>query len=235
MKRCLLHIAVVLAAVMILAPSCRKEGPKVIPRGKLAKIYAEMLVTDQWIQNTPNVRRIADTSLVYEPILEKYGYTSEDYQMSVDHYMDDPERFSRILRSTANILDGQLKDLRRRQHQMELAAQQKREIKSIELPELEHFINAVEDFRPLDWADTLRIELDTAYFVHKITRIPYTDTIYEGVKMIVAVDTLAVKDSLAVADTLAVKDTVAAGNPARSLRPYQPEATRVLGRFKERP
>ena len=90
---------------MILVPSCKREGPRVIPRSKLAKIYAEMFVTDQWIQSKPALRTIADTSLVYEPILERYGYDSEDYQYSIDRYMDDPERFSRILRSTAEILD----------------------------------------------------------------------------------------------------------------------------------
>ena len=120
-----------------------------------------MLVTDQWAQSTPSLRRIADTSLVYEPILEKYGYTSEDYQLSVDSYMDDPERFSRILRSTSKILDAQLKDLRKKQHQLALAEKQKKALSAVELPEFRHFMNAVENYRPLDWADSVKIELDT--------------------------------------------------------------------------
>ena len=103
---------------MILAPSCRREGPRVIPRSKLAKIYAEMFVTDQWVQSKPGLRTIADTSLVYEPILEKYGFDSEDYQYSIDHYMDDPERFSRILRSTAEILDKEIKALQKKQAEL---------------------------------------------------------------------------------------------------------------------
>lgn len=209
MKKHLRHILIGLVAVLVLFPSCKKEGTRVIPRSHLAKIYAEMLVTDQWIQNSSDVRRIADTSLVYEPILEKYGYTSEDYQLSVDHYMNDPERFSRILRSTSRLLDEQLKELRRRQHQMALAAKQRRDIKAIELPELEHFVNAVESYRPLDWADTLKIELDSVYFVHSIKRLPYTDTVYEGIRLIVAADTLAVKDTVIVSDTLGI-------NPVRS-------------------
>lgn len=206
MMRNLLHIHLVLAAMLILLSSCQREDVEVIPRSKLARIYAEMLVTDQWIQNTPDIRRIADTSLVYEPILEKYGYTSEDYQHSVDHYMDDPERFSRILRTTSEILDGQLKELRKQQQMRALEAKKKRELKSIELPEFERFINAVETYRPLDWADTLKIELDSVYFVHEIKRVPYTDTIYEGVRMIVAVDTLQ-RDSVMVSDSLAADTT----------------------------
>ena len=111
MKRSLTYVLTVLALVVSLAVSCNKDRARVIPRSKLAKIYAEMFITDQWIQNTPNVRTIADTSLVYEPILQKYGFTSEDYQHSVNHYMNDPERFSRILRTTSDILDQKIKDL----------------------------------------------------------------------------------------------------------------------------
>lgn len=218
MKVHLRHIILILVAVLVFLPSCRKVGERVIPRGKLSRIYAEMLVTDQWIQTAPTLRKIADTSLVYEPILEKYGYTSEDYQFSVEKYMDDPERFSRILRTTSRILDGQLKELRKKQHLLALEAKQRKKINAVELPEFEHFINAIEDYQPLDWADTVKIELDTAYFVHKITRVPYTDTVYEGVRMIVAADTLAVADSVAVADTLHVADTVADVRPLRRHR-----------------
>ena len=75
MKRSLTYVLTVLALVVSLAVSCNKDRARVIPRSKLAKIYAEMFITDQWIQNTPNVRTIADTSLVYEPILQKYGFT----------------------------------------------------------------------------------------------------------------------------------------------------------------
>lgn len=203
MKMRLRHILIILIAVLAFFPSCRREAAKVIPRGKLAKIYAEMLVTDQWVQSTLTLRRMADTSLVYDPILEKYGYTQVDYQYTVEKYMDDPERFSRILRNTAGILDAQIKDLRKKQHQLNLQTIQQKKLESTELPELKHFLNAIDDYRPLDWADTVRIELDSVYFVHKITRIPYTDTVYEGVRMIVAADTLAVRDSIAVADTVA--------------------------------
>ena len=102
MKTCLRNICLITSFLLLFA--CSREA-KVIPRGKMAQIYAEMLVTDQWINSTPSVKRMADTSLVYEPILEKYGYSSADYRKSVETYMDDPERYSRILRTSAEILD----------------------------------------------------------------------------------------------------------------------------------
>ena len=87
------HILPLVAAVIF--ASCSKDEAEVIPRSKMADIYMEMFMTDQWIASTPGMRMIADTSLVYEPILEKYGYDKMDYMHSVDFYMHDPERFSR--------------------------------------------------------------------------------------------------------------------------------------------
>ena len=200
-------VILLLLAAIVLAPSCRKNGPRVIPRGKLAKIYAEMFVTDQWIQNTPKLRSIADTSLVYEPILEKYGYTSEDYQHSVQHYMDDPERFSRILRTTGEILDDQIKDLKRKQKELqELEARRLAESKR-KYPEYELWYTELPPRNERDYSDTISVGWDTASLMFKFRYMPRTDTIYEGVRMIVPADTLTVADSLQAKDSLAVMDS----------------------------
>ena len=45
----------------------------------MAEIYAEMYVLDQWLDENRSLRREADTSLVYAPVLDKYGYTYDDY------------------------------------------------------------------------------------------------------------------------------------------------------------
>lgn len=201
-------VILLLLAAIVLAPSCRRNGPRVIPRGKLAKIYAEMFVTDQWIQNTPKLRSIADTSLVYEPILEKYGYTSEDYQHSVQHYMDDPERFSRILRTTGEILDDQIKALKRKQKELqELEAKRLAESKR-KYPEYELWYTELPPRDERDYSDTISVGWDTASLMFKFRYMPRTDTIYEGVRMIVPADTLTVADSLAVKDSIAAVDSV---------------------------
>lgn len=94
--------------VLLSFTSCKEEGPQIIPRNTLSEIYAEMLLTDQWIVNTSGARSIADTSLVYKPILEQYGYTLEDYQHTVNTYLDEPNRFAKIFARTENILNNQL-------------------------------------------------------------------------------------------------------------------------------
>lgn len=215
MKRYLRHILILLVAVMTLAPSCRKEGPRVIPRSKLAKIYAEMFVTDQWVQSKPGLRTIADTSLVYEPILEKYGYDSEDYQYSIDHYMDDPERFSRILRTTAEIIDKEIRALRKTQEQIRQEQQKMREAIKYEFEMFHSYEELISPDGLKEWPDSMDVVWDTLINAHRIRRVYRTDTIYQGPRMIVK-DTIAVADSL-VADSLAVIDSLAAVDSIKTL------------------
>ncbi len=206
MKRFLLNIMLMLAAFIL--TSCGKDEVEVIPRAKLAKIYAEMLVTDQWITNTQGVRLMADTSMVYEPILEKYGYDIDDYLLSVDKYMDDPERFARIFRTSGEIIEKRLVELRRQKFILDQIAN---------LPKIEV------DFRPeklapylfgesyVHYYDSLAIEIDTADLSYRLVDIARSDTTYEGIRMVIRdtipADTLAVADSLAVVDSLSKVDS----------------------------
>ena len=195
MKRSLKYIVLILAMVLVLVPSCRKDSAKVIPRSKLARIYAEMLVTDQWIISTPKIRNIADTSLVYDPILEKYGYTPEDYQQSVMYYLNDPERFSRILRTSGELLDKELKVMRKQQAKI---LRIKALMASLTIPELVLFQKDFPDKDNYNWSDSLKVRWDSLGNMWVTVREPRIDTVYEGVRLVVPVDTVEV----AVVDTL---------------------------------
>ena len=188
--------------------SCGGDKEKVIPRAKLAEIYAEMFITDQWLGANPSLRRSADTSLVYAPILEKYGYTSADYRKSVDKYMDDPERFSRILRTSAEILEKKLEDLQKRKQEID-------HIKALEL--LLHQLKYEADFRPeeffpylfdepyVHYYDSLDVKPDSVLQIYRLNNIDRADTLFDGVRIIVK-DTLALKDSAEIMEEVA--DTV---------------------------
>ena len=195
MKRSLKYIVLILALVLVLVPSCRKDSAKVIPRSKLARIYAEMLVTDQWIISTPKIRNIADTSLVYDPILEKYGYTPEDYQQSVMYYLNDPERFSRILRTSGELLDKELKVMRKQQAKI---LRIKALMASLTIPELVLFQKDFPDKDNYNWSDSLKVRWDSLGNMWVTVREPRIDTVYEGIRLVVPVDTIEV----AVVDTL---------------------------------
>jgi hypothetical protein len=209
MERILHKILILLAVAVMLASSCTKQDKaRVIPRSKMSRIYAEMMVMDQWIQNKPGLRMIADTSLVYEPILEKYGYDSEDYQYTVEYYMADPERFSRILRSTVSILDKELKNLRKMQVEIERQEKIQREIAKFEITMFQFYNEFVTHDGLRNLSDSIDVVWDTTYNAHRIRRVPRTDTIYHGPRMIVR-DTVAISDSLAATDSTAVADSLA--------------------------
>lgn len=101
-------LAVFSSAVM----SCSDRG-RVIPASKLSDIYAEMFLADQWLTSHYSERRIADTSLFYEPIFKKYGYTLKDYDASVRHYIEKPDDYAKILKTASLKLDDKAKYLRK--------------------------------------------------------------------------------------------------------------------------
>ena len=76
---------------------------------KMARIYAEMFLADSWVnQSSQEIRERADTTALYRPIIERYGYTLEDYWASIAYYLQDPDRFSRILRKSTDILSAEI-------------------------------------------------------------------------------------------------------------------------------
>jgi hypothetical protein len=170
----------------------------------MARIYAEMLVTDQWITSTPGLRMVADTSLVYEPILEKYGYDSDDYRKSIDVYMDDPERFARILRTAGEILQERINELEKQQKILDMKAL---------LPVLEYDIDWNEFF-PYIYEepyvhnyDSITFEPDSVLWIYRLKSIERSDTIYDRLRMIIR-DTLSVQDPIAVSDSLEVTESI---------------------------
>lgn len=102
--RIVLPMMVLTSAVV----SCGRGG-RVIPVRKMERIYREMLLADQWLAENPDKRGIADTTWFYEPIFEKYGFTLNDYQKSVDRYLNDPKRYAEMLGRVEEGLRNDLK------------------------------------------------------------------------------------------------------------------------------
>lgn len=204
MKKRLLHIAALAVFVCGIIASCAKDDTEVIPRKKMARIYAEMLMTDQWITSTPGIRMVADTSLVYEPILEKYGYDSDDYRKSIEAYMDDPERFARILRTTGEILQDRIDELEKQQKILDMKTS---------LPKLNYDISWNEFFPYMfdepyvHNYDSIAFEPDSLLWIYRLKSIERSDTIYDRIRMII-LDSLEIKDSLPSVDSIAPTDSI---------------------------
>jgi len=118
MKKALEYILLCLAVCICLLPSCRRA--KIMSEKDMADIYAEMFLADQWLNDNYTLRKKADTTRFYEAIFKKYGYTFEDYDASVNHYLRKPEKYRKILarsakklRSGFNALDKFEKEIER--------------------------------------------------------------------------------------------------------------------------
>ena len=209
MKRAALHILVVLSAALLLLGSCTRG--RVIPRGKMVDIYADMFMADQWIKNDYKFRRMADTSLLYEPILESYGYTTDDYIKSVRKYMKDPERFSRILKRTAaklekeaNLLSLEIDKVRFSQTSRTEVLEWMREVVACRALDSLVFSSFVKTPSDTSW-DGVRMVIDSSWRV-KADSLAQADSLAR-VDSLARADSLAKADSLSKADSLPTKDT----------------------------
>lgn len=72
------------------------SGKKIIPATELADIYSEMYLVDQSVQKNRRTKPLSDTVKIYEPVLEKYGYTVEDYYSTLSVYLKRPDKFEEI-------------------------------------------------------------------------------------------------------------------------------------------
>ena len=197
MKIRVVHI-IAACAVLFSLVGCSFNRTKVIPRGEMAEIYAEMLMADQWIIENSRTRTQADTSLVYEPIFQRYGYDTEDYRASVAHYMKDPERYSRILRETAEILDARILELK----ELKRIEDRRKSIVPYKIDRFRlYYVRSVEGL--WEHGDSVSVEVDSLVPVLEMHLHETSDTLYKGLEMIIKTDSLSVKDTL-----LQVKDSI---------------------------
>lgn len=64
----------------------------------MVKIYEDMFMADQWLKDFPDNNEKADTTLFYERIFKKYGYSFKDYDASINYYIDRPDKFTKVFK-----------------------------------------------------------------------------------------------------------------------------------------
>lgn len=200
-------IEICLAAACLLSLfSCENEESKVIPRDKLSAIYAEMFVTDQWINAHPESRRTADTSLVYDPIFEKYGYTADDYRRSMDYYLSDPDKYARILRESSVIIEDRLRELRKEKEMLDEITRLRRGENRYS-PKRIYYLTGLKN-PDLSVMDSLCFFVDSTGGRFDFDPQVGYDTVFAGPVLQMADDSLHVADTSAIstpADSSAVK------------------------------
>ena len=214
-------IAAVLSAMIVSLASCGKRS-RVIPRGDMARIYAEMFVIDQRIYFDREARGMADSLLVYEPIFEKYGYTSDDYRQSMAHYIKDPDRYARILRESTVILETRLRELRAEKEKLDLLSKGMA-ASAVFAPERIFFLSGMAN-KDLLTVDSLSFFIDSTGGAFDFDVQKGYDTVYSGPVFRVMSDTLTAGDSVrTVEDSIAVavpeNGRNASRMPVRKLKP----------------
>ncbi len=183
------HIALAGLVLLLLLPGCGRRG-RVIPAGKLAEIYVDMFLADQWVSDSYSSRRMADTSDFYGPIFKAHGYTFKDYDRSVNHYLHNPEGYSHLLDKSVEILEKRIKALKNEQERREKVEELERYLRDNLLPRVDFEKDDTLLWRP----DSLRV-----------------DSLAVDSLAVAADSLLADADSLqAGADSLAAADTVKA-------------------------
>lgn len=147
-----IHIVCMLVVLSAFG-ACR--GPKRISKSEMKDIYVEMFLLDQRLKDDRPLKRHADTMLVYEGLLEAYGYTTDDYLYSVAYYLKDPERYAKLLKQVSDQLEQESKRVER-----EIKAEQRRSqflhVKGFPLDSM-----LLPFHRDSAWAGAVRFERDT--------------------------------------------------------------------------
>ena len=183
-------LAYALASVLLLSCllACSRSG-RIIPRSTMSRIYAEMFLADQWLKTHPEARRTADTTFFYEPIFEKFGYSFEDYNATVEKYITDPEKFAKIVKETSDILKARHNELLR-------------------LKDLEEGIKkaneAIKGYERRDFST------DSARWVCSSILWGVTDTLASAESIRPKLDSIALRDSIAVRDSLQALESLSA-------------------------
>jgi len=83
-----------------------------IPKKDMANIIVDLYLADFYIERNPEHIGKTDSLLLYDAVLEKYGYTYEQYQASVRKYVMKDDEYQKIHQLAKNIVDKRLKKTR---------------------------------------------------------------------------------------------------------------------------
>ena len=206
-------ILLALLTVLCCTVGCKRRA-RVIPERTMTRIYTEIYLADQWFRDHPEARAGADTTLVFDPIFRRYGYTFADYDKSVHYYLDKPDRYSKILTEASDRLR-----LLGEQKEAALDSASAREAR------LDVFRRA---YQPHDFSDdSLRWAVPGVLWPRHEAPLAVRELLGFASDSVAVVDSLAVDslavDSLAVvADSLAARADTLLPRPVDSLKPLNP-------------
>ena len=219
MKRSL-KIVLSLVLMVVAVISCDRSS-RVIPAGKMEKIYREMLLADQWLAENPDKRGMADTTWFYEPVFEKYGFTLKDYQNSVDYYLNDPKRYAEMLgrvekglRKDLSALNARMDREERLQHEADSLAEVWKSVKA------KTFKSFLDVFDVDAMTDRVGIEKDSLGVYRPVPVVE--DTVFHGPSLVIRDTTVKVSEKDSASLTNTVEQAAVKFEPVRDFVPEKP-------------
>ena len=103
------------AVLSLTLPGCRPEG--IIPKDDMVTVLSEFYEADAMIEaaNTDAgaVGRSVDSLRVYQPVLDKYGYSREEFRNSLVYYLHRPAELQSIFKRTRARLEAKVSEMER--------------------------------------------------------------------------------------------------------------------------
>lgn len=84
--------------------SCGVSNRPVISKDDMSKILSDMYLANQWAAADPERSAKADTTLLYEAVFQRYGYTFDDFNSSMEIYIRKPNAYKKIFKTADEIL-----------------------------------------------------------------------------------------------------------------------------------
>lgn len=91
------HILLIAVCAALCLAGC--SGARVIPKKDLIPLYEDMFIADQWLKEHSEARAVADTTLFFDPIFRRHGYSFEDYRKSIEYYSGKTEDLREVMDS----------------------------------------------------------------------------------------------------------------------------------------
>ncbi|MBO4768205.1 MAG: DUF4296 domain-containing protein [Bacteroidales bacterium] len=142
-------ISYLLSAVLLLGlASCSDRMP--IPRKVMQRIYYDMMLADSYVEALPDSRMASDSIAVYPPIIEKYGYTVDQFLASQAILLKDPEKMSKLFAANNKMYHDSAEALMARIHLRDSLADVEFQLAEEARVAMDEFLDSISSYKMLD-------------------------------------------------------------------------------------
>ncbi|HHV04665.1 MAG: DUF4296 domain-containing protein [Bacteroidales bacterium] len=101
-----MKIVLTVLCLISLLPACSHQGKR-IPADDFQLVLRDMFMTDVILEQEAQWDHLADSTMVYIPILEKHGYTADQFLATLDYYIGRPSRYKSLLTRLRNSMNAE--------------------------------------------------------------------------------------------------------------------------------